>query len=156
MLQVEDAVLTVTARNDDPEVEIVERLGAPIQPGIHREIEVPSGASGIIAGDVMVRISDLRAGGNLVMRSSVGIHRGWSDVVALPVMDLHPELDVGLVVDRNVVIRRQIAVPEKHFVIARIAIRRQPVNVDQNVGFSIKLKTLSVFKQSYPTIISSG
>ena len=64
MLQVEDAVLTVTARNDDPEVEIVERLGAPIQPGIHREIEVPSGAGGIIAGDIMVRVNDLCAGGD--------------------------------------------------------------------------------------------
>ena len=63
-------------------------------------------------------IDHLGAGGDQVVCRSIGVDRGRSDVITLAVVNLQPKLDVGLVVDADIVVRRPVAISKKHLVIA--------------------------------------
>src|SRR5690606_136340 len=81
VLQVEGADIAVVVGDDDPEVEVVEGLGAAADAGVDREIEVPGRAVGVGGIDAIGRVHDLRSVGRGVIGRAVGAEGGRQDVV---------------------------------------------------------------------------
>ena len=87
MLKVEHAPLAVTAFDDDAEVEVVKRIGAAFDPGVHGEVKIPLGA-----------VWGLITGGHVI--GAVEVRR---DIGAIAEVELQTELDISIVVHKDVV-----------------------------------------------------